>query len=242
MLRLASDGPIAVNGAWLEYRFRQRVEREAFLRAMGFLNDVSDDDDDGERTVPGPKDFARLAQDAAHYLYDPKRFAEHIEPLALRRMVDWGKTEPGLYNLAMLTLGPRLRYTRGLARDLRDIVEKFSDEDLDSTALTQLFPHELPPAPASSTGIQQSVSRTPTSAAGGNAPAASHMEAGNTIDPKSMLHGTTALSTFAPDYLAQTRLLHPSQRAAVVNALAEPVSVVTGPPGTGKSDGSSPPL
>jgi len=126
MLRLAPDGPIAVNGAWLEYRFRQRVEREAFLRAIGFLNDMSDEDDDGERPVPGPKDFVRLAQEAAHYLYDPKRFAEHIEPLALRRMADWGKTEPGLYNLAVLTLGPRLRYTRGLVRDLRDIVEKFS--------------------------------------------------------------------------------------------------------------------
>jgi hypothetical protein len=103
MLRLAPDGPIAVNGAWLENRFRQRVEREAFLRAMGFLNDVSDDDDDGERTVPGPKDFARLAQEAAHYLYDPKRFAEHIEPFALRRVADWGQIEPGLYNLAVLT-------------------------------------------------------------------------------------------------------------------------------------------
>ena len=236
MLRLTSDGPIAVNGAWLEYRFRQRVEREAFLRAMGFLNDVSDDDDDGDRTVPGPKDFARLAQDAAHYLYDPKRFAEHIEPLALRCMADWGKTEPGLYNLAVLTLGPRLRYTRGLVRDLRDIVGKFSDEDLDITALAQLFPHEPPQAPASSAGIQPSVSRAPTSAAGDSAPAAFRLEAGNTIDSKPMLHGTTALSTFTPDYLAQTRLLHPSQRAAVVNALAEPVSVVTGPPGTGKSE------
>ena len=39
---------------------------------------------------------------AAHYLYDPKRFAEHIEPLALGRMADWGKAEPGLYNLAVL--------------------------------------------------------------------------------------------------------------------------------------------
>jgi very-short-patch-repair endonuclease len=217
MLRLTPDGPVAVNGAWLEYRFRQRAEREAFLRAMGFLNDVSDDDDDAERTVSGPKDFARLAQEAAHYLYDPQRFAEHIEPLALRRMTDWGNVEPGLYNLAVLMLGPRLRYTRGLARDLRDIVEKFSDEDLDSTALAQLFPHEPPPASANSVVIPQ-------------------LEAGDTTDSKPMLHGTTVPIVFAPNSLAQTRLLHPSQRAAVENALAEPVSVVTGPPGTGKSE------
>jgi hypothetical protein len=237
MLRLAPDGPIAVNGAWLEYRFRQRIEREAFLRAMGFLNDVSDDDDDdGERTVPVPKDFARLAQASAHYLYDPKRFAEHIEPLALRRMADWGKIEPGLYNLAVLTLGPRLRYTRGLVRDLRDIVEKFSDDDLDSTALAQLFPHAPPPTSSNSAGIQQIVLRASTSVAGVNVPDVSALETSNIIDTKLMLHGTTAPTTFAPDHLAQTRLLHPSQRAAVVNALAEPVSVVTGPPGTGKSE------
>jgi very-short-patch-repair endonuclease len=216
MLRLASDGSVAVNGAWLEYRFRQRVEREAFLRAMGFLNDISDDEEDAERIVPGSKDFARLAQEAAYYLYDPKRFAEDIKPLALRRMVDWGKAEPGLYNLAVLTLGPRLRYTRGLVRDLRDIVEKFSDEDLDSTALAQLFPHEAPLASASHSTITQ--------------------EVGDTTDSQLPLYRTATPSTFAPDSLAQTRLLHPSQRAAVANALAEPVSVITGPPGTGKSE------
>ena len=66
---------------------------------------LSEEDDESERTAPGPKDFAQLAQNAAHYLYDPKRFAEHIEPLALSRMADWGRAEPGLYNLAVLTLG-----------------------------------------------------------------------------------------------------------------------------------------
>src|SRR5438128_5901757 len=102
-------------------------------------------------------------------------------------MANCGKVEPGLYNLAVLTLGPRLRYTRSLVRDLRNIVEKFSDEDLDSTALAQLFPHEPPQASASSAGSQQNVSRAPTSAAGGSALAASHLEAGNTTDSKPML-------------------------------------------------------
>lgn len=203
VLHLTPDGPITVNGAWLEYRFRQRAEREAFLRAMGFLNDVSEDDDEGARVVPASKDFARLAQDAAHYLHDPQRFTQPIEPFELSRMADWQKVEPGLYNIAVLTLGPRLRYTRSLLRDLRDIVAKFSDEDLDGTALAHLFPHELPPTPASSKVIQQDM----------------------------------AVSlAFVPNHLAQTRLLHPSQRAAVVNAMVEPASAVTGPPGTGKSE------
>lgn len=236
VLHLTPDGPIAVNSAWLEYRLRQRAEREAFLRAMGFWNDVGEDDDDSERTMPGLKDFARLAQNAAHYLYDPNRFAEHIEPLALSRVADWGRAEPGLYNLAVLTLGPRLRYTRGLFRDLREIAEKWSDEDLDKTALAQLFPHEPPSASASSPIVQLGGSRAFMAGASRDVPAVAELEAGDLADSKSGLQDTTALPALAPDHLAQTRLLHPSQRAAVVNAMAEPVSVVTGPPGTGKSE------
>jgi very-short-patch-repair endonuclease len=205
VLHLEPDGPIAVNGAWLGYHFPQKVERAAFLRAMGFLNDANVEEDDGERPSLGPKDFARLAQDAAHYAHDPGKFAEHIEPLGLSVVADWKKAKPGLYNTAFLTLGPRLRYTRSLLRDLREISEKFSDEDLDLTALAALFPHDKP--------ARQQAQPTPTP---DNTPAPSPV--------------------FPADQLAQTRLLHPSQRTAVVNSLAEPVSVVTGPPGTGKSE------
>ena len=205
VLHLEPDGPIAVNGAWLGYRFPRSAERAAFLRAMGFLNDASCDDDDGERTPLGTKDFARLAQDAAHYVHDADKFAEHIEPLVLSAIADWKKAKPGLYNSAVLTLGPRLRYTRSLLRDLRDITEKLSDEELDQTALAGVFPH----------GEETSEQVVPSSSAN-DSPAPSQV--------------------FAADQLAQTRLLHPSQRGAVVNSLAEPVSVVTGPPGTGKSE------
>jgi very-short-patch-repair endonuclease len=205
VLHLEPDGPIAVNGAWLGYRFPKSAERAAFLRAMGFLNDANGEDENGEGTTPGPKDFARLAQDAAHYVHDPDKFAEHIDPLGLRMVADWKKAEPGLYNTAVLTLGPRLRYTRSLLRDLRDITEKFSDEDLDQTALAGLFPHDKPTSEPDVSPAQRD-----------NAPALAPV--------------------FAADQLAQTRLLHPSQRGAVVNSLAEPVSVVTGPPGTGKSE------
>lgn len=208
VLHLEPDGPIAVNSAWLEYSFRQRAEREAFLRAMGFLNEASADDDNGDSASTGPKDFAQLAQDAAHYVHDSERFAEHIRPMQLGPAPDWSKAPPGLYNTAILTLGPRLKYTRSLLRDLRDISEKLSDEDLDQTALASLFPHDPPPPPE-----PPSV----TSA---------------TLEPPP----PAPTPTLAAEDLAQTRLLHPSQRAAVVNSLAEKVSVVTGPPGTGKSE------
>jgi len=205
VLHLEPDGPIAVNGAWLEYRFRQRAERAAFLRAVGFLNDDNVEDDTSEGTAPGPRDFASLAKNAALYVHDPDRFADHIEPLALRNGTDWKKADPGLFNVSVLTLGPRLRYTRSLLRDLRDITGKFSDEELDQTALTALFPN------SESQGHGKVSIPLPN---GCPAPA----------------------SLLTADQLAQTRLLHPSQRAAVVNSLAEPVSVVTGPPGTGKSE------
>jgi len=205
VLHLEPDGPIAVNGAWLEYCFRQRAERAAFLRAMGFLNDANGEDDNGDRSSPEERDFARLAQNAAHYVHDPERFAELIQPLGLSTVADWKKAKPGLYNTAVLTLGPRLRYTRSLLRDLRDITEKLADEELDQTALAVLFPHDQP---------------TP-------APGAPDAPPENSTSPSPV---------FAPDDLAQTRLLHPSQRGAVVNSLGERVSVVTGPPGTGKSE------
>jgi very-short-patch-repair endonuclease len=205
VLHLEPEGPIAVNGAWLEYAFRQRADREAFLRAMGFLREIGADDDNAESASTGPKDFARLAPDAAHYAHDSDRFAERIQPMQLGPAPDWQKSQPGLYNTAILTLGPRLKYTRSLLRDLRDISEKFSDEDLDRTALTALFTHdELPPQ--------------------ANPP------------PKTTYNPPPPTATLANGDLAQTRLLHPSQRSAVANSLAETISVVTGPPGTGKSE------
>jgi very-short-patch-repair endonuclease len=206
ILHLEPDGPIAVNGAWLEYSFRQRKEREAFLRAMGFLSDAGADEE-GEGVSTGPRDFSRLAQDAAHYIHDAARFAEHIQPLQLGPPPIWDKAPPGLYNTAVLTLGPRLKYTRSLLRDLRDISEKLSDEDLDRTALASLFPHDPPPA-----------------------------EPREAVPPAADTPAPSEIPNLAPEDLAQTRLLHPSQRAAVVNSLSEAVSVVTGPPGTGKSE------
>ena len=205
VLHLQPDGPIAVNSAWLEFRFRQRGEREAFLHAMGFLSEASGDDDNGERAAPEAMDFARIAQDAGHYVHDPERFAEQMEPFSLSVVPDWDEAIPGLYNIAALTLGPRLRYTRSLLRDLRNITEKFSDEELDRTALAALFPHEKPPS-----------EQSPPSSPPLDAPAPTTM--------------------FAADQLVQTRLLHSSQRGAVSNSLSNPVSVVTGPPGTGKSE------
>lgn len=224
VLHLQPDGPIAVNGAWLEFHFRQRTEREEFLRAIGLLTDLNDEFDESEATAVGPKDFSRLAVDAGHYIHTPDRFAQQVEPFSLTRVPDWSKAQPGLYNSAVLTLGPRLRYTRSLLRDLRDISEKFSDEDLDETALGALFPHD------------PSASPTPSAQpSAGTTPSASTLAQEGAARPETS-EAAKNTDIFSRDLLVQTRLLHPSQRAAVMNALAEPASVVTGPPGTGKSE------
>lgn len=227
VLHLTPDGPITVNGAWLDHRFRQRAAREEFLRAMGFLSDAGEDEESERRAGPPSRDFVRLAQDAAHYIHDAKRFADSIQPLALRHVKDWRAADPGLYNAAALLLGPRFRYTRGLLRDLRDIVEKLSDEELDLTALAELFPHDPP-----TTEKPETPSNLPLVPELETLAATSARWPDRTLD-ESMPPPSPA---FGAGDLVQTRLLHPSQRAAVGNALEAEVSVVTGPPGTGKSE------
>ncbi len=204
VLHLEPDGPIAVNGAWLEFQFPKRGEREAFLRAIGLITDIDPDDENGASRRPSSLDMGRLALDASHYVHDTDRFAEPINPMLLNSSRDWKASEPGLYNAAILTLGPRLKYTRSLLRDLRDITEKYSDEDLDQTALAAIFPHEPPAHPATK--------------------------------PGTAVDSPAVAATFGRNDLAQVRMLHPRQRTAVVNALSEKISVVTGPPGTGKSE------
>jgi len=229
VLHLAPDGPVAVNGAWLDYRFRQRAEREAFLRAMGLLSDVDNNEEPEARVGLQSKDFARLAQNAAHYIHDADRFAEDIKPLALNYRMDWRKAKPGLYNAAVLMLGPRFRYTRGLLRDLRDIVEKLSDADLDQTALAALFPHDPPSGENREDHLDQSHCKSlePEFLAASTGQQSDGLP-GKPLSPAQLAFGI--------EDLAVTKLLHASQRVAVRNAMEERVSVVTGPPGTGKSE------
>ena len=125
----------------------------------------------------------------------PRR-SSHLQLGATR---DWKRAEPGLSNYAILAMGPRLRYTRGLIRDLKAIEERWNDEALDQTALRHIFPHEPP---------REEDSAKPSEA-----------------QPK-----------FSTYELAQTRFLSTSQRDAVRSSISALVSVITGPPGTGKSE------
>lgn len=234
IIHLKPDGPIAVNGAWMRYHFRQRAEQEAFLTAMGFLTELDDDENQEDSVATAPKSFSSLAQDAARYIHDPTKYSEPIVPFQLESQAEWKETEPGLHNTAILTLGPRLRYTRSLLRDLRDISEKFSDEDLDATALAELFEHDAPSA--------QMPEEITTTEPKDQEIATEDNETSVTTEGINPLDGGTPRSTtyespvFSRNHLAQTRLMHPMQRAAVGNAMSETVSVVTGPPGTGKSE------
>lgn len=228
-LHLSPDGPIAVNGAWVEYRFRRRTERDEFLRAMGLLSTAEEDDPDADERSGGVPDFASLAQSAAHYTHDPTRFAEAIQPFALDGTSGWSKRTPGLYNCAMLTTGPRLKYTRSLVRDLRAIAGRLSDEDLDGTALAHLFPHE-PPDNTAGKGADAASGRPATGRACVERPPADRGEDGKRRPEQDGPDGLT------PQQLAQVRLIVGAQRQAVANSLYAPASLVTGPPGTGKSE------
>ena len=167
------------------------------------------DEDTGETKTTGPVDFASLAVNAAHYIHRTDRHAENINPMQLGQPPEWDSRPARPLQCRDPHARPAWTHTRSLLRDLRDISEKFSDEELDQTALAALFPHEpLPPPPPTS----EPVMATAPPASGGN-------EEAN----KPVLADTD---------LAQNRLLHPCQRAAVTNSLAEKISIVTGPPGT----------
>ncbi len=166
---------------------------------MGFVSEALDDEEETDPPHQTAMDFATLAQSAASYLHDDRRVAETIQPLQLGATRDWKRAEPGLYNYAIVAMGPRLRYARGLIRDLKAIEERWNDEALDQTALRHIFPHEPP---------REEDSAKPSE-----------------TQPR-----------FSTHELAQTRFLSTSQRDAVRSSISAPVSVITGPPGTGKSE------
>ncbi len=228
-LTLKPDGPITVNGAWMGYHFKQRNERESFLRAMGFLGDVDEEEDEREARVP--LSFAGLATQAAHYLHDRERFAQPIEPFQLRQNVDWASARPGFHNVAVLALGPRLRYTRGLIKDLSRIELEFSDEQLDQTALAHVFPHDAaPPGQQGITSAGRSES-TPGGSINNSNPGPRARP-----DPPAGVKADSEGERWMPQWVAHPRMLQGSQKRAVESAIAAPVSVITGPPGTGKSE------
>ncbi len=183
-LHLQAAGSVRINEGWLERRLPNVEQRRAFIE----LCDVSDD---GDAEVQDPWiQYARLLQ---HFY--PDWCAEPINPNQLTTAPSLARiAEDGVYNRAGLILSRAWRYTKRLYNELVEIGSFVSDEELDRTALTRLFPCQPPP----STDVFED-------------------ESGS------------ALSGI------QLPSLNHEQREACEAAADKKLSVIVGPPGTGKS-------
>lgn len=202
MMKLEPDGPVSANVAWLESAFRSRDERTGFLNMVGLMpSDEELAEDDEEKLAARIREtpsFAMLATRAADFL--PDKVQESILPAALNTSDQWDALTSGIHNRAVLMLGPRISYTRTLIRELRKIARDWSDEDLDKTALTSIFPHDKPAGHAALCQLPQ------------------------------------PLGHLRDESVTTRQVLNTEQRQAVTQALRAELSVVTGPPGTGKSE------
>jgi len=201
LMHLAPAGPLTVNGAWLEGRFQRSEDRDGLLRAIGLLADASGDDGEDDEnevsTAAGPSSFEQLALSALDFVGD--LVAEPIRPGMLNLNASDRSLRVGIHNRAVLVMGPRLTYTKGLIRELA-AVSRWKDEDLDRTSLRWVFPHD----PSPDVGLNWPLPQPP--------------------------------SELKPGMIGALHVLGRTQREAARAAVTLPGLVVTGPPGTGKSE------
>lgn len=189
-IHIAPDGQPTVNSAWASYAFKDRQEREAFFRMVGL-------GDRGENAAPmALPTMDGMATRMANWFDNP--VVSPIDPLRLERDETYDQVETGFYNRAVLMLGPKLKFTKSLLRELRAIAA-WPDADIDKSALRFLLPCD-------------------DDTSGQAWPWQPHP------------------SGLKPDRVAMTNILFGAQREAVVHANSRPVTVITGPPGTGKSE------
>lgn len=189
-IRVRPDGQPTVNAAWASYAFKERGERDAFFRLIGLTGQQ-----EGHATCGIPS-IQEMASRMGTWFGDTVR-----TPIAPGRLDDdqtYERVETGIYNRAVLMLGPKLKFTKSLLRELREIAS-WPDTDIEKSALRYLLPSD------------EDVAGQPW-------------------------HWSPHRPGWGPDRVAMTNILFGAQREAVVSANSRPVTVITGPPGTGKSE------
>lgn len=189
-LDLEAIGSIRVNEGWLERRLKNVDERRVFLELCG-VESVSDE---GVNETT----WAECGRLLNHFY--PDWCAERLDTSctcstpSLERI-----SKDGIYNRASLIIPRKWKYTGGLYKELVALANEISDDQLDRTSLSKLFPNTPPSKPTTA-----------------------ESDVVGTESPISVI-GSQALSLNHEQMLAN--------RAASTCQL----SIIVGPPGTGKS-------
>ncbi|NQT20586.1 MAG: AAA family ATPase, partial [Planctomycetes bacterium] len=183
-----------VNAEWLKYQFKTNDVRRAFLQQCGLLDPWPNDGDGDDSTAL--EDFLDLESGAVavRTFCGDKVVGGGIAPEHLRPIGDFEHVESGIHNGAVLYAAKRLRYSAGLLKELRTILNRSSDDDLRRSALRHLFALQ---APRSSEETDDAPD--------------------DDLKPVPFLQ------------------FNHEQEKAVEAALTNGLTVITGPPGTGKS-------
>lgn len=188
---LAPLGPAEINTKWLEDFFRKPVDKREFLEQCGLAVPwASMAESAAPVSPPSLPDLFRMAAMLLQKKWmEPSCIFQPNDGPALSEC-----NRQGIYNRLILAPESSKPFTARLRLELIHI-SKASDQDLDQTALTALFPHR---------------SGNPTSQG-------------------------EVVATNAPDVGAEIDPLNEEQRLACERSRVATLSVVTGPPGTGKS-------
>jgi len=217
---LCEDPWPEVNLDWLNYAIKEQNQQRAFLSICGLMDRGRGDESFGDvGSMLDKPDLLTLAN-GVNTFFGPQ-IREPLRPQSTPSISFSERPVSGIYNRAILMIGNRTRYTRSLLRELSRITA-CSDEELDKTALRFIFKSSdrNEETPKRVSDMQVEISQAENE--------------GRKQDDKDFLeegvHEGTVLETFS---------LNGDQRRAVASLVASELTVVTGPPGTGKSQVAS---
>ncbi|MCL4202113.1 MAG: AAA family ATPase [Pirellulaceae bacterium] len=216
-LHLRALGQVRINDGWLERRLKNSEDRRVFLELCGF--DI--EESDFASSEPHYRSFAPFCDLLSHYY--AKWCADVLDIRRLRSSPSMSHLQnDGIYNRAALFVPGKWRYTARLHDELLKLAWQVTDDELDHSALAHVFPHaackpsvlNLHPRGASRVERLQH----------GEAPAMPEDAADDlSCQLESLVH------------LAMVEALNDEQLKACQSSASELLSVIVGPPGTGKS-------
>jgi very-short-patch-repair endonuclease/superfamily I DNA/RNA helicase len=185
---LQPDGPTMINQQWLDNHCRTGIDKKLICEHLGLSGVELDDEEEFAAAQTSGLSFGELLNRLKLWpsLTIKDQRAGHTSSR-------YETAAEGLYHWVVVA-SAKLKFSKALYKEIKQIAEHASDAELDSSALKYFF---LP------------------------------MEASL---PNQHLPANES------SWIAATALLSVDQEEAVTQGLAAPLTVITGPPGTGKSE------